>query len=211
MKSQVASLRDIQRASRQRRQTIRDRHVDSPPLRAALSADVMSTLAYRGEGRGRAQLSRSELVAETVRLTWASDAFAGQLFYRTRVALLRRGVPVLPQILHHLSLSTCQVCIGDPVVVQPGMYLPHGQVVVDGYTDVGAGVVIFPWTTLGLKAGNFQGPSIGNGAHVGTGAKVIGPVNVGQHARIGANAVVVDSVPDGAVVAGVPAKPLGRG
>lgn len=209
IKGHVTSLRAVQRAARDRRRQIRERHTLSPPLRQALVADIQTTLEYRGESRGRGQLSRTELVAEAVRLTWATDAFAAQVFYRTRVAMLRRGVPVLPRVLHHLSMATSQVCIGDPVVVQAGMYLPHGQVVVDGFTDLGQRVLLFPWTTVGLKAGVFQGPTIGDGVHVGTGAKVLGPVTVGQGARIGANAVVVDNVGDRTVVAGVPARRLG--
>lgn len=202
----IQELRAIRRASRQRRLEIQQRHELSPPLRHALSADVWATLNYRGEARGRTDLSRTELVAEGLRLAWVTDAFVAQVCYRTRVAMLRRGVPVLPRVLHHVSMATSQVCIGDPVVVQAGMYLPHGQVVVDGFTDVGERVLLFPWTTVGLKAGLFQGPTIRDGVHVGTGAKVIGPITVGANSRVGANAVVVDNVPDGTVVMGVPAR-----
>jgi serine O-acetyltransferase len=102
-------------------------------------------------------------------------------------------------------MSWCQVCIGKPVVIAPGLYLPHGQVVVDGITSIGPDCILFPWVTIGLRAGNFQGPSIEAGVHVGTGAKVIGPVSVGAGAKIGANAVVVADVPQGMTAVGVPA------
>jgi serine O-acetyltransferase len=100
-----------------------------------------------------------------------------------------------------------QVCIGDPVVMQPGVYIAHGQVVIDGIVDIHPGVVIFPWVTVGLRAGNFQGPTILGGVHIGTGAKVIGPVTVGKGARIGANSVVVGDVAPHTTVVGAPARP----
>lgn len=207
VKGQLGALRAIQHQSRQRRQWLKNRHAASPAFRQAVAADVATTLVYRGESRDRGHLSRTELMAETVRLAWTSDAFAAQLLYRGRVAMLRRGIPVLPRVCHFLSMSTSQVCIGDPVVVGSGLYLPHGQVVVDGITELGSQVILFPWTTVGLRAGDFNGPVIRDGAHIGTGAKVIGAVTVGPQARVGANAVVVRDVNPGETVAGVPATP----
>ncbi len=64
--------------------------------------------------------------------------------------------------------------------------------------------------TIGLRAGDFQGPTIEPGVNVGTGSKIIGPVKVGARAVIGANSVVVDDVAPGAVVVGAPARPIGQ-
>ena len=69
--------------------------------------------------------------------------------------------------------------------------------------------MIGPFVTVGLRAGELQGPVLEGGVSVGTGAKVIGPVHVGAGARVGANAVVVGDVAAGATVAGAPARPLG--
>jgi serine O-acetyltransferase len=98
------------------------------------------------------------------------------------------------------------VSIGDPVVMHPGVYIVHGQVVLDGLVEIGPGVVIAPFVTIGLRAGDVQGPVLEAGVSVGTGAKVIGPVRVGQGATIGANAVVVDDVAPGTTVVGAPAR-----
>ncbi len=204
-KAQAKAMRAIHARGRARRVWVKQRHAHSPALKAAVAADVHTTLQYRGEGR--AHLSRTELLAETVRLSWVSDAFLAQLLYRGRVAALRRGIPVVPRLCHFGSMALSQVCIGDPVVIGGGLYLPHGQVVVDGITQVGSNVILFPWTTLGLRAGNFNGPQVEDGVHVGTGAKVVGPVRVGRGASIGANAVVVGDVPHGSTVVGVPARP----
>ena len=102
-------------------------------------------------------------------------------------------------------MSHSQVCIGKPVIIQPGMYIAHGQVVIDGFVKIDSGVVLLPWVTIGLKAGNFQGPTIEKNVHIGTGAKIIGPITVGKGSKIGANAVVVKNVVATTTVAGVPA------
>jgi len=87
------------------------------------------------------------------------------------------------RFFHRLAMMTGQVAIGDPVVVQPGVYLPHGQVVVDRIVGVGSEVARLPFVTIGLRAGSADGPTIER-ATIGAGAKVLGPVRVGAGARV---------------------------
>jgi len=84
---------------------------------------------------------------------WVSDAFAAHALYRAKARMQALGIPILPRIAHRLAMMIGQVCIGDPVVMQPGVYIAHGQVVIDGIVDIHPGVVIFPWVTVGLRAG----------------------------------------------------------
>ena len=142
-----------------------------------------------------------------LRLCWASDDFLGVALYRVRTSLSRSGVPVLPSIIHRFCMVFFGIRIGDPVVIQPGMYVPHGNVVIDGFVSIGRGAVLCPWITVGLRAGALTGPNVGNAVFVGTGAKIIGPVTIGDNARIGAGSVVVHDVPAGTSVTGVPARP----
>ncbi len=183
---------------------VRSRH---PRFVQAVGADARISLSLRGEAV--ASPSRPELLVEVLRLALVSDAFLALMCYRAKAASQARGIPVLPHVLHRLAMVVGQVCIGDPVVVGPGIYLPHGQVVIDGITEVESGAVFFPWVTVGLKAGNVDGPKIGRNVRVGTGAKIIGPVRIGAGASIGANAVVVDDVAEDTTVAGIPARVLG--
>ena len=141
-----------------------------------------------------------------VRLCWVSDAFAAHLLYRLRTTLKRRRVPLLPAILHRFSMILSQVAIGDPVLMHPGVYLMHGQVVLDGIIEIGPGAVIGPWVTIGLRAENVLGPSLDQDVTVGTGAKIIGPLTVGAGANIGAGAIVVGDVEPGSTVVGSPAR-----
>jgi serine O-acetyltransferase len=114
---------------------------------------------------------------------------------------------VLPRRAHRRAMALAQVSIGDPVVMHPGVYIVHGQVVVDGLVEIHSNVVIFPFVTIGLRAGDVRGATVEEGVSIGTGAKLIGPIRVGANARIGANAVVVDDVAAGTTVVGVPARP----
>ena len=180
---------------------LRARH---PPLREAVIADARITARYRGERH--AFRSRPDAAMQLIRLALVSDAFLAQALYRVKATLQARRIPLLPRLAHRGAMSLAQLSIGDPVVMHPGVYVMHGQVVIDGLVEIHGGVALAPFVTIGLRAGDVRGATVGAGAQVGTGAKVIGPVQIGAGATIGANAVVVDDVPAGATVAGAPAR-----
>jgi serine O-acetyltransferase len=180
---------------------IRGRH---PKFLEALLADARTTAAYRGE---RSEFrSQIDAVLQSIRLMVVTDAFLSQACYRLKARLQTLGVPVVPRVLHRLAMALAQVSIGDPVVIAPGLYLVHGQVVIDGFTEIGAGTVISPFVTIGLQPGRFEGPVIGSRVQIGTGAKILGRIHIGNRARIGANAVVLSDVPANATATGVPAR-----
>ena len=176
-----------------------------PRFGEALVADAAVTAEFRGERHE----FRSGLDAalQIIRLMWSSDAFLAQALYRAKARLQGLGVPLLPRLLHRLAMITGQVVIGDPVVIQPGLYLLHGQVVIDGLTEVGPRARIAPFVTIGLRHGNVVGPRVGADVEIGTGAKVLGAVIVGDGAQIGANAVVIADVEPGATAVGVHSVP----
>ncbi|HYL52901.1 MAG TPA: hypothetical protein VEZ15_13085 [Acidimicrobiia bacterium] len=186
---------------------IADRRAKQPHFFAAVVADAKITAAAHGE-RSRFR-GRTDAVVQILRLMWTSDAFLAQAFYRAQARLDALGVPLLPRVAHRMAMMTAQVCIGRAVLVHPGVYLGHGQVVIDGFVEIHSGVVILPWVTVGLRAGDYRGPTIGRDVRIGTGAKVLGSITVHRGARIGANAVVLDDVPARATVVGVPARLVG--
>jgi serine O-acetyltransferase len=183
---------------------IRSRH---PGLREALVADARIALVHRGEAY--VPQSGVDTAVQILRLLWTSDAFLAQAIYRVKAALQRRGVPVLPRICHRLAIMIAGVTIGDPVVIRPGVHIFHGQVVIDGVTEIRPGVVIGPFVSIGLVSGDIGGPTIEEDVMVGTSASVLGNLTVGAGATIGANAAVFSDVPPGATVVGVPARSTG--
>ena len=180
---------------------LRSRH---PRFLVAVISDTRVIFANRG--RPLRGVSNARVLLEGLRLMWESDAFLAQAMYRAKARLQQLGVPVLPRILHRLAIVHSQICIGDPVVIEAGVHLAHGQIVIDGITEVGKGTTIFPFTTLGLSSGVLFGPKVGRNVTIGSGAKLIGDISVGDRARIGANAVVVADVPADVTVVGIPAE-----
>jgi serine O-acetyltransferase len=180
---------------------IRARH---PGLREAIVADARVTAQHRFERHEfRSPL---DTLIQVLRLMWVSDAFLAHALYRLKARLQALGVPVLPRLAHKMAMRIAQVSIGDPVVMEPGVYIVHGQVVIDGIVEVRRGAVISPFVTIGLRAGDLHGPTIGREVTIGTGARVLGKISVGDGARIGANSVVVHDVPEGATATGIPAR-----
>jgi serine acetyltransferase len=176
-----------------------------PRFLEALVADARVAAAYRGE---RFQFdSKLDGVLTGVRLMLMADAFLALAAYRLNARFQAMGVPLLPHVLKRIASWSGGVAIGDPVVVEPGVYLPHGQVVIDGFVRIREGTMISPWVTIGLIGASYKGPDIGPHARVGTGVKVLGEVRVGKGARIAANSVVLSDVPDDATAVGNPAKP----
>jgi serine O-acetyltransferase len=76
----------------------------------------------------------------------------------------------------------------------------HARAVIGNEVTIGAGVVI------GGRSGHYEVPVIEDHVDIGVGAKILGPIRIGRHAVVGANAVVIENVPAGAVVAGIPAR-----
>ncbi len=86
-----------------------------------------------------------------------------------------------------------------------GLLLPHPNgVVIHHDVCIGPNCLIFQQVTIGTRRGDGV-PQIGGHVDVGAGAKILGPVKVGAHAVIGANAVVVKDVPDNCIAVGIPA------
>jgi len=95
--------------------------------------------------------------------------------------------------------------------VGPGLMLPHTSGTVIGASRIGANVTIFQGVTLGAINADMDfdltlRPILGDGVLVGAGAKILGGITIGNNVRVGANAVVLDSFSQNAVVVGIPAK-----
>lgn len=135
-----------------------------------------------------------------------------------RYAELECRIPIWRQLLilvftflsHVLKFMTG---IELPVTTQIGAacFFPHiGNIIIHYQARIGDNCTIVSGVTIGLGGrGEQKGvPEIGSQVYIGPGAKLIGPIKIGDYVAVGANAVVIRDVPDHAVVAGVPAKIL---
>src|SRR5271157_5720302 len=85
-------------------------------------------------------------------------------------------------------------------------------VVIGETAEIGDDCYLYHQVTLGVARaqGGKRHPSVGNNVIIGAGAKVLGPISVGDNARVGSNAVVLDDVPANTTVVGIPARPVDR-
>ena len=122
----------------------------------------------------------------------------------------RLGVPVLPRFLGLVVRWWTGTEIHPGARIGKGVFIDHAAGVVIGESAfVGDGVTLYHGVTLGAT-GNEKGwkrhPTLEKGVFVGSGARILGPVTVGENARVGAGSVVVKDVPARVTVTGVPAR-----
>ena len=127
--------------------------------------------------------------------------------------LWRRNVKFLARWLSQAARWLTGIEIHPGAQIGPGFFIDHGMGVVIGETaEIGADVTLYHGVTLGgtsLEKGK-RHPTLGDRVVVGAGAKILGAIHIGSDSRIGANAVVVRSVPANAVVVGVPGQVVRR-
>jgi len=120
---------------------------------------------------------------------------------RLPFSILYKILKLLSQILTGIDLP-CEVTVGRRFRIEH-----FGDIIISGDTVFGDDVVIRNGVTVGLKRTNERGaPVIGNRVDIGAGAKVLGPIRIGDDVAIGANAVVLQDVPPNSLAIGVPAQ-----
>jgi serine O-acetyltransferase len=135
--------------------------------------------------------------------------FHAMLFHRLAHRLWRAGLKWLARFVSHVSRWLTGIEIHPGAKIGRRFFIDHGMGVVIGETaEIGDDCTLYHGVTLGGTSWNKgkRHPTLGNGVVVGAGAKILGPITVGDGARIGSNAVVVKEVPPGATMIGVPAR-----
>jgi cysteinyl-tRNA synthetase len=129
--------------------------------------------------------------------------------HRISHALWNLRIPVLPRFLSNAARLLTGIEIHPAAKIGSGFFIDHGMGVVIGETaEIGNDCLLYQGVTLG-GTGKEKGkrhPTLGNNVVVGAGAKILGPMRIGNYVKIGANSVVLKPVPDYAIVVGVPGR-----
>ena len=143
----------------------------------------------------------------TVEIVTSYAGVHALLAHRVSHALHDAGVPVVPRALSNLSRVLTGVEIHPAAEIGSRFFIDHGSGVVIGETaEIGDRVTLYQGVTLGgtgFQRGK-RHPTLGDNVTVGSGAKLLGPIEVGHGAKVGANTVVVEDVPPNATVVGNP-------
>jgi serine O-acetyltransferase len=117
----------------------------------------------------------------------------------------------LARLVNHLSRMLTGNDIHPGATIGKHLFIDHGWVVIGETAEIGDNVTIYSCVTLGGTnptngKGGKRHPTLSDGVIVGAGAQILGPIVIGKRARVGANAVVTEDVPEGATMVGVKAR-----
>jgi serine O-acetyltransferase len=156
-----------------------------------------------------AALSMDPAATSRVEVALTYAGFHALLFYRFAHWLWKKRVPFLPRALSQFARFITGIEIHPGATIGSGLFIDHGMGVVIGETsEIGDYVTLFQGVTLG-GTGKQRGkrhPTVGSHVVVGAGAKVLGPIVIGNYVKIGANSVVLQDVPDHSTVVGIPGR-----
>lgn len=173
------------------------RSISKPSIISLLKEDLLTAR----------RLDPAANCSRTVALTYAGVHAAW--IHRLAHRLWKHNLKLLARMLSQGARFLTGIEIHPGATIGRRFFIDHGMGVVIGETtEIGDDVLIFHGVTIGGVSMNTgkRHPTIGNRVVIGAGAKVLGPITIGDDAKIGANAVVTKSVPAGHVAIGIPAK-----
>ena len=153
--------------------------------------------------------SRPRALYETLIL---DNGFQALVLYRSAHALKSWRVPVMPALLRRLGIALCAIDLLPMARIGGGCVIAHGLgTVIGGQSVIGEDCTILQGVTLGeARFDETACPRVGDRVTLGAGSTLLGGITIGDDAMVAAGAVVLEDVPAGAVVAGVPARVVSR-
>ncbi len=156
-------------------------------------------------------LSRDPAARGFMEILFCYPGFHALVGYRIAHRLWCGGFHLSGRFLSHVTRFLTGIEIHPGAIIGKGLFIDHGMGVVIGETtEIGDNATIYHGVTLGGTTWNKgkRHPTLGENVVIGAGAKVLGPITIGDNARIGSNAVVVKDVPANTTMVGVPGRAI---
>jgi cysteinyl-tRNA synthetase len=157
----------------------------------------------------RAVFEKDPAARSAIDVVLSYSGFHAIVMHRINHLLWKSGVPFIPRFLSQVVRWITGIEIHPAARIEGGFFIDHGMGVVIGETtEIGQDCLLYQGVTLG-GTGKEKGkrhPTLGKGVVVGSGAQVLGAIRIGDYVKIGANSVVLKSVPDHSIVVGVPGR-----
>lgn len=144
----------------------------------------------------------------TLRLLYRHLPLRAMLWFRFGSWLHDKGVPLLPSLIQRRIYLRFGLELGVGQDIGGGLYIAHPVGTTISVKRIGRNCSVISAVTVGMR-NEWGFPVIGDDVFIGAGARVLGTITLGDGAMVGANAVVLDDVPPGTTVVGMPARPVG--
>jgi len=160
-----------------------------------------------------AALEKDPAAKSLVEVLTSYPGIKAVLLYRIAHFFWNLNMPFLPRYLSDVAREVTGIEIHPGAKIGSDFFIDHGSGVVIGETSkIGNNVTLYSEVVLGGTSDEpiKRHPTIENNVVIGTGAKLLGPIKIGDNVKIGANSVVINDVPDNSVVVGVPGRVISR-
>lgn len=160
-----------------------------------------------------AVFERDPAAKSVIEIIFCYPGFHAILFYRFARWFWIHKMYLIGRLISHIGRFLTGIEIHPGARIGKRFFIDHGMGVVIGETsEIGDNVTLYHGVTLGGTTWKKikRHPTIGNNVVVGVGAKILGPVKIGDNTKIGANSVVVNEIPPNSIVVGIPGKVVFR-
>lgn len=161
----------------------------------------------------RAVFERDPAARNFLDVIFASPGFHAVVAHRVAHSMWKKNIKFPARLMSHITRFLTGVEIHPGAGIGKGFFIDHGMGVVIGETsEIGDNVTVYHGVTLGGTnyTRDKRHPTVRDNVTIGAGAKILGPLTIGENSKIGANSAVIKDVPADSTVVGIPAKIIPR-